>query len=627
MMRNSEWKLFEPLTIKGLRFKNRIVMLPLANKLHSITGEVTQRLIDYYIERARGGAGLIIVQLSTITTDLSSSRLNISLDDYIAGLNDLAEAIKLWGCSAAIQIGHRGSWANKRMDVNKMGMRDIEDMTDAFGLAAGRARRSGFEAVEIHGAHGYLVAQFMSGFSNKRADDYGGSLEKRMVFPVKVVRRVREAVGDNFPISFRLSCTELLQGGMTVEDSKMIAAILEKEGVDIISVSAGRGPESREWTVQPMAMERGCLVPMAEEIKRSIHIPVLVGGRINDAYLANEILEEGKADLVGMGRPLVADPWLPDKALGGRLDEIRKCIACNYCHGKRVTLGLPIRCAVNPEAGREKRKVSVLAKNRKKILIAGGGAAGLECAHVLAEAGHEVLLFEKGEELGGKLRLAALPPNKGEINELTEYLIRRLQKGKAGVFLNYEVKEETIEETGVNVFVCATGAAAVTPEVIGLREDAWCMAEEVLLGYPTGHEIVIIGGGLVGCETAEFLITEGKRVTVIERLPSLCEGIEPITRKLLLGRLKKGNVNVCIKSLVHEAIGDKLIYRNESSLESQVSFDTLVFATGYMSNDRLYKAITKQKKGVKVFSIGDCKTPRGIYDAIHEGHMTGCMLS
>ncbi len=615
--KNKHWKLFERITIKGLQLKNRIALLPMGNKLHSSRGEVTPKLVDFYEEVAKGGTGLVIVQAAYITDEFGGTRLRIDSDDFVSGLNELAETIQSWGARAAIQIAHRGYLPSERLTINDLDDVRIQKLIEAFGKGAERAKRAGFEMVEIHGAHGYLIPQFLSGLTNKRTDGYGGSLEKRMTFPIQVYRRVREAVGKSYPISFRMSGDEFLSGGISIEDSKKLAVILEEEGVDLISLSGGKGPETREWVIQPMALPRGCLTTLAQELKKTVKLPILIAGRINDPILANSILEEGKADLIGMGRGLIADPGLPRKALLGQLDEIRKCIACNYCHGKRLMQELPLKCTINPEAGGKKEAPFILSQKKKRVLVVGGGPAGMECAHTGHLKGHEVLLFEKTSILGGKLRVAALPPHKEEIGEFIDFLVKRTKREKIPLFLNHEVNEETIREVNPDVLVLATGAKAIFPNIPGLTKKISYTAEEALTQDLRGDRITVLGAGLVGCEVTEFLGLKGKRVTLIEQLPDIGLDLEPTTRKLLLRRILEKDPVIHRSTQIVEIEGDKAFLRDARGNESSSSFDAIVLAVGFSPNDDLMEKMGFPE--IETHSIGDCLTPRGILEAIHEG--------
>ncbi len=623
-MKNSHWKLFQPMTIKGLRLRNRIVMPAMGNKLQNSAGEVTQELIDYYGEAAKGGAGLLIVQAAYVMDESTGDRLRIDSDDLVPGLNALATTIKSWGARVAIQLNHPGYLFSKGLAIDRLDADRIREVMEAFGKAAERAKRAGFEMVEVHGGHGYLIAQFLSGLTNKRTDEYGGTLEKRMNFALQVFRKVREALGEDVPVSFRMSVDEFLPGGMGLDDSKKISATLEKEGVDLISVSAGKRPETREWSIQPMAFPRGCLTALSTGLKRSIGIPVMVAGRINDPILANAILEEGKADLIGMGRGLIADPDLPRKALAGELDEIRKCMACNFCHGKRFVCSLPLRCAINPEAGRKRETMLLPAQKRKKVLIIGGGPSGLECAHTLVERGHEALLFERAPLLGGKLRVAAIPPHKEEIKELLEFLTRRVKREKVLVFLNHQANASTIQEVNPDALILSTGAEPVFPNIPGLRREFCYTAEEALTQNLDEEEIIVLGAGLVGCETADSLLTKGKKVTLIEKLEDLGLDLEPITRKVLLRRiLEKGPGVHTATEIVRIEPGNALL-QGRNGKETVLRFDAIVLAVGYTANDALIKSSDCSE--LETHAIGDCLAPRGIFEAIHEGNRVGRLI-
>jgi 2,4-dienoyl-CoA reductase-like NADH-dependent reductase (Old Yellow Enzyme family)/thioredoxin reductase len=622
-MKNKDWKLSQPIKINGLSLKNRMVMLPMSNKLHSATGEVTQRLIDYYEERAKGGTGLIIVQLALVTPEFGSSRLNISSGNFLGGLSDLAECIKSHACRVALQIGHRGYPLYDGRTVNDLDEAEILKLVDAFGKAAERVKIAGFEAVEIHGGHGYLITQFLSGLSNKRTDAYGGSLERRMHFPIQVYRKVRQAVGDRFPVFYRLSVSEFVPGGISVEDTKKIAMALEKEGINLLSLSAGNR-ETNELTILQMAFPRGYHMDSYGEVKKSVKIPVLVAGRINDPVLANRILEDSKADLVGIGRGLIADPRFPEKALSGELDDIRKCIACMYCQGKRNILDLPIRCAVNPSAGREKDTILVPARKRKTVLVVGGGPAGMECSHTLIQRGHNVLLFEGMPQLGGKLRLASIPPHKEEINEFLDFLIRRTGKDKIPVFLNHEVTEKTLIDLQPDVLVYASGSKPVFPEIPGLKRESVYLAEEALTNDMPQDRILILGGGWVGCEVAEFLAARGKKITLLEKLENIGFGVDPRTLKLMLQRISKTGMTIHTNADVTKIDQDKVFFKDKDGNENIAKCEAIVLAVGYVSNDDFMKS-TKELIA-ETYSIGDCAVPRGIFEAIQEGSAIGRII-
>ena len=622
-MKNKDWKLFEAIKVNQLLLKNRLVMLPMSNELHDSRGEVTPRMVDFYRERAKGGVGLIIIELTLVSGDHKASHLNISSDDYISGLNELAEAIQAYGTRAFIQLGHRGPQHAHIPPLNKLDEAGIQKLVDAFGQAAERAKRAGFDGVEIHGGHGYLIHQFLSGLTNKRSDQYGGTPEKRMTFPLQLYRRVREAVGKDFPISFRLSGSEFISDGIDIAQTCEIAKALEKEGLNILSVSAGNR-ESMEWVIQPMAQPRACLRFITDEVKKVLNIPLLVAGRINDPVLANSILEENRADLIGMARGLTADPMLPEKALRGDVDEIRTCIACNYCHGIRHMKRHPVRCAINAAVGREKEAAIHPTRKKKKVLVIGGGPGGLECAHTLAQRGHDVLLCEKDSRLGGKLWVAAAPPHKEEINEFREFLTRRSEKDPISVFLNQEANEAVIKSETPDAVVYATGAKPFLPEIPGLGKGRFILAEKAFYQDIDAEKIVIIGGGQVGCELGEFLLAQGKEITIIEVLPEICPDVELLNRKLLLKRLAEMKPDIITHAEIIQVDDEKVTYVDEHKKEKFSPCGAVILAAGYRPDEDLI--LSKRYSAPEAYFIGDCMSPRGIYAAIMEGNHIGRMI-
>ena len=429
-------KLFEPIRIGELELKNRIVMAPINSHLGTELGAVGERLIDYYVERAKGGVSLIISDAMCIDWHVGkagTSPLRIDEWKYVDGLHDLTEAVHHYGTKLAAQIHHAGRQNSVAVCTEgqelvapsaipclptggemprALTIKEIEELVNKFVLAAQRAKAAEFDAVEIHGAHGYLITQFMSPHTNKRTDEYGGDFEGRMKFPLKIVEGIRAALGPDFPILFRMCADEYIEGGLTLEDSKHIAQRLEAAGVDALDITSGiyeSPPAWHAWIYPIYDMAPGCRVYLAEAIKKVVDIPVIASGKIGDPALAEEVIKEGKADLVAMGRPLLADPELPNKAAKERLDDIRPCLYCDEgCVGGLSHLW-HIGCQVNPALGREREYRIKSAERVKRVVIVGGGPAGMEAARVAAMRGHDVSLFEKEEQLGGQLIAASAP--------------------------------------------------------------------------------------------------------------------------------------------------------------------------------------------------------------------------
>ncbi|MBU2499289.1 MAG: NAD(P)-binding protein, partial [Proteobacteria bacterium] len=405
--------LFSPFRIKERDLTNRIVMPGLASFLIENDGSMTDKTIEHYRRRAAGGPAMVIVEACAVSPEgiVSSHQARIFDDRFIQGLSRIASVMKSEGAVPAVQIHHCGRQTPARVikqkpfapsnlpcptisgEVEALSIEGIQRIISHFGEAAKRAVEAGFELIEIHGAHGYLINQFLSRFSNIREDDYGGDITGRARFAVEIVREVRKRVGEDFPISFKISAQEFVPNGLTVDESIEILRHIIPAGVDMLQVSAGNDA-TPEWICQPMFMEKACLADSAARIKRAFDVPVMTVGRINDPLVAEDIVAQGKADLVGIGRGLLADPEMPRKAKQGRLDEIRICIACNTCMESIFRRGR-VECLVNPTLGREKEMEIHPADLRKKVMVVGGGPAGLHVAWVAASRGHDVHLYEK----------------------------------------------------------------------------------------------------------------------------------------------------------------------------------------------------------------------------------------
>ncbi len=527
--------LFEPLAIgRGNRkivLRNRIIMAPMITRLASSQGEATPRMVDYYAERAKGGIGAIIVEAMDIEERPVFNLLGVYHDRFINELENLAATIKEKGAAVFAQIYHiglRGGFPGP----NQLTIARIQQTLELFSKAAERVKKADFDGVMIHGAHGYLVSSFLSPLTNQREDQYGGNQERRTRFAVETVQAIRQAVGKDFPIIFRMNAADFLPGGLTLEDAKVTAPILESAGVDVISVGSGIGivphdpalgnDHSSSYMVMPMYFPRGWRVRMGAEIKNLLKIPVSISGRINDPRIARDILVQKKADLIDLGRQALADPYFPQKIAEGKTEDICQCIACNYCHGKRFRALKQIRCAVNPLAGRESETPNVRpAPTSHRVLVVGGGTAGLQAAIGLARRGFQVSLFEKEARLGGQLELAALPPGKGEIRSLLEFLIRQTEKSGVKINLNSEVTPEFVLAEKPFAVMIATGGRPIYPKSIPIDKNMNCLsAWDILSGEPKrlGAKTVILGGGFVAAEVADFICEKEmtKDLTLIE---------------------------------------------------------------------------------------------------------------
>ena len=629
-------KLFQPVNIGKMELKNRLVVPPMGTGFSAPDGTVTDRLIEYHEARARGGFGLIIVEVTAIDPlgKGSPSELGIWDDKFIPGLSRLAERVHAAGAKIAIQLHHAGRETFSfslggqqavapspipdpvvREVPRELTVEEIKSLVEAYAQGARRAKESGFDAVELHGAHGYLIAQFMSAYANKRTDKYGGDLEGFLRFPLEILQRVRELVGPDYPILFRISGDEAVPQGRTIEESVVVAKRLVEASVDALHVSVGVY-ESSHLTSAPPAMEPGFNAAAAATIKAAVSVPVIAVGRIIDPTVAENIISSGKADLVAIGRSSLTDPEFALKAAEGRPDDIVKCLSCNEgCIDRLMMADASITCVQNPALGREAEYASAGAMKAKKVVVAGGGPAGLEVARTAALWGHKVTLYEKKDSLGGQVILAALPPTKEIWLEVVRSRVKDLQRLGVEIKLGCELTPQMIKELSPEVLIVATGSAPLSPDVPGIDRDNVVTAQDVLNGAPVGSRVVVVGGGLVGCETADYLAQQGKDVTVVEMLRRTAQDISPGARYFLRRRLKEKNVKMLTSTPVKAITGDGVVISPESGERTLGPVDTVVLATGARSVNDL--AAVKEFVP-EVYVIGDAASPGKVLQAVQQ---------
>ncbi len=541
-------------------------MPPMATYYADQEGVVNDRHIAYYTERARGGVGYITFEHTGVMRQGKTSphMALICSDQHIPGFKRLVEAIHREGGKIIIQINHAGRetspsitgfpvvapsaipFPNRKRIPKELTPLEIQEIVEAFGKAAWRVKESGADGVEIHIAHGYLINQFLSPFSNKRTDEYGGSPKGRMKMALEVLRAVRQQVGPDFPVVCRLSADEYIEGGLRIEDTKEVAKALEQNGTDALHISACV-PASAYLMIPTYYVEEGIFVPLAQAIKSVVSIPIIAVGRIRTPKLANQILSEGKADLIAMGRTLIADPHLPQKALEGRFKDIIPCISCNRCIQSILEGGL--RCAVNPETGNEEAFRIKKTSHPKNIWIIGGGPAGMKAAEITALQGHKVTLYEKEERLGGRFLFAAVPPRKQVLKEFIDYLTRQLEKLPIRINLGKSFSSDLLNENKPDVIISATGAKPFHPFIEGIHEVDAVNVEEGLLGsLNLGGKILIVGGGGTGAEVADYLSEKGKEVTLVEMLGGIALDLNEYLRFFLNERLSKKGVQILLSS-------------------------------------------------------------------------------
>jgi len=506
---------------------------------------------------------------------------------------------------------------------------EIGEIEDLFAQAALRAKEAGIDTVELHGAHGYLMAQFMSRYSNTRTDAYGGDLAGFLRFPLNVIQKVRKKVGPDYPIIFRLSADEKVPGGRGLQESKVMAKYLEQAGVDALHVSAAVYGSVR-FTVPPMSVPPGINVEAAAEIKKVTSVPVIAVGRIHDPYMAEGFLEQGFADLIALGRPSIADEDYPKKVSGadGGLEDLRCCISCNQGCISRVFMGQPVSCLVNPAAGREEEMALVMADQPKIVLIIGGGPGGMEAARVAALRGHEVHLYEKESRLGGQLNLASMAPCKQEFAKVVRYLSTQVKKTGVNLHLNTEATRETVSQIKPDVIIIATGSVPLRPNIPGLDQTNVATAWDVLKGEARpGRNSLIIGGGLVGAETADFLAQfRGRKVTLVEMLPDIAGDMGGDSRHFLLERLKEKGVAIITGAEVKRVQDDSVILACNGQEQCISGFDVFVLALGSRPQDDVALELKDTVEADHIFLIGDVKEPRKAIDAIREGAETARLI-
>ncbi len=613
--------LFQPLSLMGLKLRNRIVMPAMGTRYANENGAVTRQLIGFHVERAKGGVGLQIVEQSFINHERPACMLSVSEDQMIPGLNDLVEGIHAEGGKVAIQIGSLGSIYPGAKGPDELTVQEIKKRIEEFGRAVKRCREAGFDALEIHGAHRYLINQFLSPQTNHRTDIYGGDFEGRMTFLLEICQGIREKIDPNYPLFVRMNGDGFDPEGLGLEEAKVLARRLQAIGVNALDISAGTW-KSQARTVPPYAFPRGCHVYLAEAIKKEVQIPVITAGRVNDPVLADDIIREGKSDLVGMGRALLADPFLPEKARQGNLQDIRRCIACNFCHEERLYRNKKIKCAVNASLGREQEGGLQPARKAKKIFIVGGGPAGLEAAWTLKSRGHRVVLWEKEAQLGGQLRHALVPPHKEELQHFLHWLSHEVKRTGVEIHLGHEVTSDFLSRADADEIVLAVGSRAAFLSIPGGGGERVFSAREVLGAmekFDLGNQVVIIGGGRVGCETAEYLGQKGKQVTLLEVLDKAGSDISPEIRRLLLERLSALPINIHCSCEVIRIEEDKVIFFDRGRQKREAAAHSVLLAVGSRSNDTLERQLMGKRE---FYSIGDCSKPGNIVDAIHAGaHM------
>ncbi len=628
--------LFSPFKIGSMELKNRIVMPAMETHLCDKEGFVTDELISYYRARAKGGVGYITIENTAIDLagKINDGMLCIFDDKYIPGLKRLVDAIHEAGGKVVIQLSHAGKEALSRFTgqqavapsaipspitkqmPRELGIEEIPGIVKKFADGAERVFNAGADGIEIHMAHGYLANQFLSPETNLRNDAYGGDTVRRTRFAKEIVETIRERVPQDYPVICRISVDEYTEEGLKLEESKEIARILEEAGASAIHASACNST-SAFYNIPCYYLEEGCFVYLAEGIKSAVNIPVITVGRIMSPELAEKILQEDKADLVTMGRALIADPYLPEKIKEGRLDDIKPCGSCNRCIESIIQDRLI--CTINPDIGRESEIEELPKPTPKKVLVIGGGPAGLSAAATAVQRGHKVTLWESESELGGTYRYAAMAPKKEPMKNQLNYLISQVEKSGVKVECGREATLESVKGFAPEVVIIATGSKETFLNIPGTENNNLLGVKQAFLkADDMGWNVAIIGGGPEGCELADFLASKGKNVTIIEMKRMLGMGLVGHPRYHVGERLKKAGVKIHLSAKVVEVGKDSVVIsRRQQSNETLNGFDAIVMASEHEPENALVEPLKKIVKDVYV--VGDALQPRTALEAIAEG--------
>lgn len=668
-------KLYSSGKIGQLELKNRITMAPMG-LIYNPDGTVSDRLLEFFRLRARGGVGLIFLGAMFIDPNriCTLDAIYFHDDEYVPGLRRLTDAVHGGGAKIVAQLMHNGRYAHSRdfggvqsvapsalycaltrETPHEMSLQEVEEMVGYFAAGARRSVLAGFDGVEICTNSGYLIGQFLSAVTNKRSDKYGGDLTGRMTFLLEVVAAVRQAVGPDYPVIVRLGGNDFVEGGNTTADVKLIAKALEKAGVDAISLTGGW----HEATIPQVTtnVPHGAYSYFAKEVKESVSIPVIMSNRMN-IPAAEKTVDEGKADFINFGRPLIADPEMPLKATQGRYNEIRPCIGCNQGCLDHVMTGLSVECLCNAEVGREAELAEgslmppqIKTSRPEKILVVGAGVAGLEYARVAASRGHKVTIWEKKDQAGGQIEVVSAPPGRHDFVYLVDYLVTACQLGGVEICYGKEATAEEIQkkvQTGIfDRVIVATGAEPIAPPIKTEEGASVVQAWDVLRGKAeVGVNVVVVGGGAVGVETAlllaeigtldsetlrhlmlykaekpeylYYLLTHGtKRITVVEMLKGFSKDMGPTTRWIMVTLLKKFGVNTLDQTKVVEIKKDGVLVETAEG-QTLIPADSVVLAVGSRSSNQLYQAL--EGKVTNLDLIGDAIKPRKVMDAIREAY-------
>ena len=640
--------LFSKGKIGGLELKNRMVMTAMGSHLENGDGTVSEGTLAFYEQRAKGGVGLIITGITRVNEDhgRAGNQICASRDEHIPGLRKLAERVHQYGTKIFLQLHHPGvigscaaiggkslaspsgiASAIVQQPARALSREEIHSLVEDFGKAAARAKEAGIDGVELHGAHNYLINEFLSPYFNRRTDEYGGSFENRFRFLKEIVESVRKHAGNDFPLVVRMSADEYLKGGYHLEEGVRIAKALDELGVDAIDVTVGGTENNRSMQVDTIVFDQGWRKHLAKAVKQVVHCPVIAVTVIREPAFADQLIQDGIVDFTGSGRSFLADPQWVEKAAQGKEEEIRKCISCLRCIDT-VRAGGSICCSVNPVCGKEAEE-KTLEKNGagRLVVVAGGGPAGLEAAAVLAQREFRVVLLEKTAHLGGQVYLASNVPHKGKMQWLMDYQEQRLKKLGVEIRKNTPATAEEIERLNPYAVIDATGSSPLRPQSIpGVDGPNVLTPVEILSGafIPEHCSVAIIGSGLTGLETAEVLTLHENAVTIIEMAETVAPGANQIIVNDILRRIDVDNAVVLTGRKLTKITENAVCYEELTGEAYELPVDYVVLSMGVKSNKDVAEAL--KDKGIVVKAVGDAAVTSRIFEAVCSGHKAAMEL-